>query len=99
MYFVYILKCSDNSLYTGITNNLERRFKQHKNKKGGAYTRVHPVVKIVHTEKFPNRSDAQKREFEIKSWHRNKKLDLITGQPILPTKTALNNSAVLTKNH
>ncbi len=77
MYFVYIIRCSDKSFYTGITNDLDRRFKQHKNKKGGAYTQSHPVEKIVHTERFKTKSEALKREAEIKNWRRGKKLALI----------------------
>ncbi|MEK7546999.1 MAG: GIY-YIG nuclease family protein, partial [Patescibacteria group bacterium] len=52
MYFVYIMQCSDESLYTGITNDLKRRFRQHKNKKGGNYTQSHRAEKIVYTERF-----------------------------------------------
>ncbi len=77
MYFVYILRCKNGSLYTGITTDLRRRFQEHKNKKGGAYTNSHPVDKIVYSEKLPNRSRALKREAQIKSWNRNRKLDLI----------------------
>lgn len=77
MYFVYILECGDRSLYTGITNDLKRRFEQHKNKEGGHYTSSKQVVKVVYTEEHPNRSSALKREAEIKSWRREKKLALI----------------------
>ena len=77
MYFVYLLKCVDGSIYTGITNDLERRFNQHKNKKGGAYTQAHRAARIAHIEQFPNRSEALKREAEIKSWRREKKLRLV----------------------
>ncbi len=77
MYFVYILECGDGSLYTGITNNLERRFAAHQNGKGGHYTRGRQVVKFLYTEEHPNRSSASKREAEIKSWHREDKLALI----------------------
>ncbi|MEK7180774.1 MAG: GIY-YIG nuclease family protein [Patescibacteria group bacterium] len=76
-YWLYILQCNDNSLYIGITNDLKRRFRQHKNKKGGGYTQAHKVSKIVYTEQFLNRSDALKREAQIKSWPREKKLSLI----------------------
>ena len=79
MYFVYILECRDTSLYTGITNDLERRLKEHKNKKGGHYTSAKKAVKMVYTEEHPDRSSALKREAEIKSWPRVKKLDLIRG--------------------
>lgn len=77
MYYVYILLCKDSSFYTGITNDLERRFKQHKNKTGGHYTSAHPVEKILYTEKHKTRSEALKREAQIKSWHRKKKENLI----------------------
>jgi len=76
MYYLYILKCADGSLYTGITTDVERRFSEHKNKKGANYTRSHGASKIVHTEEFPDRSSAQKREAEIKKWTRGKKLEL-----------------------
>ncbi len=77
MYFVYILKCGDKSLYTGITTDVKRRLKEHKSGAGGHYTRAKKVVKIVYTEKHPNRSSASKREAEIKSWKKEKKLNLI----------------------
>ncbi len=77
MYFVYILKCGDKSLYTGITTDVERRLNEHKAGAGGHYTRAKKVLKIVYTEEHPNRSAALKREAEIKSWSREKKLDLI----------------------
>lgn len=74
MYFVYILECEDSTLYTGITTDVERRFLEHKSKKGAHYTRVHGAKKIVHTEEYKDRSTAQKREVEIKRWSREKKL-------------------------
>lgn len=77
MYFVYIIQCKDRSLYTGITTDLKRRFKEHKEGLGGHYTRSHKVQKILYTEKRSTRSAAQKREAEIKSWRREKKLDLV----------------------
>jgi putative endonuclease len=77
MYFVYILKCRDGSLYTGITTDLKRRLEQHKSGKGGHYTRSRKVVGMVYTESHPNRSAASKREAEIKRWPREKKLNVI----------------------
>ena len=77
MYFVYILKCADKSLYTGITTDLKRRFAEHKEGSGGHYTRSRQVIEIVHTEEYPNRSSAQKREAVIKGWKRQKKINLI----------------------
>ncbi len=77
MYFVYLLKCKDGSLYTGITTDVKRRFREHKKGVGGRYTRAKEAVKVVYTEKYPNRSIASKRESEIKSWRRERKLALV----------------------
>jgi len=67
-YFVYILRCSDNSFYTGIATNLEKRLKEHNGElKGGAkYTKGKGPVVLKHFEKFETRSEALKREYEIK---------------------------------
>ncbi len=77
VYFVYLLECTDGSIYTGITTDLERRFDEHKNKSGSHYTASHGARKIVHAETYPNRSEASKREAEIKSWRRERKIELI----------------------
>lgn len=77
MYFVYLAQCEDGSIYTGMTNDLARRLQQHKDKKGGSYTRSHAVKKILHSEKFLTKGEALKRELEIKSWRQEKKLALI----------------------
>ena len=77
MYFIYLLQCSDGSLYTGMTTDVERRFKEHQNKAGGHYTRSKTVVRVAYAEPQPDRSSALRREAEIKSWTRQKKLDLI----------------------
>ena len=76
MYCVYLIKCEDGSIYTGITTNLERRFKEHSDKAGGHYTRAHKVEKILYAEKYPTRSEALKREAEIKKLRRKEKLKL-----------------------
>ncbi|OHA89020.1 MAG: hypothetical protein A2653_01585 [Candidatus Zambryskibacteria bacterium RIFCSPHIGHO2_01_FULL_43_25] len=78
MYFVYILKCENGSLYTGITNDVTRRFEEHKNGKGGRYTRSSKVVSILYTEEHPDKSSALKRESQIKKWTRAKKKALIS---------------------
>ncbi len=78
MWFVYLLECKDGSLYTGSTNNPERRFSEHKNKKGGHYTSSHPVKKMIYIEQCETKSDALKREYQIKGLSRSKKIDLIT---------------------
>ena len=77
MWFVYILLCKDGSFYTGITNNLQRRFIQHRNGTGGRYTRSHKPVNLIYHEQFKTHSDALKREFEIKSRGRKKKVNLV----------------------
>lgn len=74
MWFVYILLCKDNSLYTGATLNIEKRFGEHKNGRGGSYTRSHKPLKIIYEEQFKTKSEALKREFEIKSWSRARKI-------------------------
>lgn len=77
MWFVYILLCEDFSLYTGSTNDLEKRFLSHNNGKGGAYTRSHKPLKIIYTEEHAAKSDALKRENEIKNWERKKKIKIL----------------------
>lgn len=77
MYFVYLLECADRSIYTGITNDLEGRLRHHVDGSGARYTRAKKAVRILYSEEHPNRSVAAKREAEIKSWSRQKKLDLI----------------------
>ena len=79
-YFVYLIQCEDKSIYTGITTDLERRFKEHQDNAGGNYTRAHKVKKILFSEKHIDRSNASKREAEVKSWPRKKKLALISSK-------------------
>ncbi len=77
-YFIYILECSDKSLYVGCTNNLEKRIKQHNESKSGAhYTKIRRPVTLKYFETFKTFIKARKRENEIKSWNRQKKLKLI----------------------
>jgi putative endonuclease len=73
-YFVYVLKCKDSTLYTGITVDLDRRLSQHKDGTGAAYTRSRRGEKIIYSEKFKNRSLALKREYAIKQLSRKEKL-------------------------
>jgi putative endonuclease len=79
MWYVYILKCSDGALYTGITTDVSRRLDEHNHKKGGACTRARIPVRLVHKEKCGTRSEALKREHQIKTWSRRKKLAFIAG--------------------
>lgn len=74
MWYIYIILCEGNSLYTGATNNIEKRFLLHQSGKGAKYTRSHKPLRILHTEEFATKSEAMKRECEIKSWSREKKI-------------------------
>ena len=78
-WLIYILECVDGSLYCGITNNLEKRLKQHKGEiKGGAkYTRSHWPCKLVYKEKSASRSEASQRELVIKKMSKVEKQTLI----------------------
>jgi len=78
MYFLYILKCSDDTLYTGITTDLARRILEHNTSdKGAKYTRVRRPVQMVYSEEYSDRSTASKREYKIKKMNRAEKLKLI----------------------
>ena len=77
-YFVYILECSDGSLYTGITTDIIKRLDEHNTKDTGAkYTKARRPVKLLYKESSENRSTASKREYAIKKLTRLKKLQLI----------------------
>lgn len=78
MYFTYILQCADTSLYVGCTNNLEKRLLEHNTKKQGAhYTKIRRPVLLVYSEQYKTKSEALKREVEIKRWSRDRKIELI----------------------
>ena len=70
---VYMLLCDDNTIYTGITNDLKKRFENHISGKGAKYLRGRKPLEIVYTENFKNRSMATKREIEIKKLNRREK--------------------------
>ena len=74
---VYMLLCDDNTIYTGITNDLKKRFDNHLSGKGAKYLRGRKPLEIVYTENFKNRSMATKREIKIKKLNRNEKEALI----------------------
>lgn len=78
MWYIYILLCEDGSFYTGASNNPQKRFQDHKNGKGGAYTRSHKPIKILYTEELSSKSEALKREIQIKGWSKGKKIKLLT---------------------
>lgn len=77
-YYVYILKCNDDTLYTGITTDVKRRLDEHNNSiKGAKYTKIRRPVELMYKEELEDRSSASKREYEIKKFNRAKKLELI----------------------
>lgn len=79
-FYTYILECSDGSLYTGYTVNLEKRLKEHNSGKHGAkYTRSRRPCKLVYFEEYQTKQEAMRREVAIKKLSRKEKLDLIKG--------------------
>jgi putative endonuclease len=78
MNYTYILRCADGTLYTGWTNDLTRRVAAHNSGKGGKYTRTRAPVVLVYREEFPEKRDAQRREYAIKRLTRQEKELLIT---------------------
>jgi putative endonuclease len=78
-WFVYILRCADGSLYTGITNDLPRRFKQHNDGTGARYTRTRRPVTLAYREECRDRSAALVRECAIKAYPRPRKQALVAG--------------------
>ena len=76
-YYVYIMNSTTGTLYTGMTNNLQRRVYQHKNKLNDGFTKKYNVNRLAYYEVFYDVKDAIAREKQIKGWRRSKKLDLI----------------------
>lgn len=79
MWYVYMLGCQDGAIYTVVTDNIARRFKEHTQGKGGHYTRSFGVGQMVYREPFLTKQQALKREAQIKGWTKKKKLALIRG--------------------
>lgn len=77
---VYIIRCTDGSLYTGITTDVSRRFTQHATQKGAKYFRTRQPLQIIYVENDHNRSSASKRESYIKRLNKNEKLKLVETQ-------------------
>lgn len=77
MNYTYMVKCSDDTLYTGWTNDLEKRIEAHNNKKGAKYTKTRLPVTLVYYEEFASKQEAMKREYAIKHLTRKQKLMLI----------------------
>ncbi|MGM9979162.1 MAG: GIY-YIG nuclease family protein [Clostridium sp.] len=77
MNYVYMIRCKDGSLYTGWTNNLEKRFRNHCKGKGAKYTRGRGPLELVYYEVFEEKKEAMKREYEIKQLKKSEKEKLI----------------------
>jgi putative endonuclease len=78
-WYLYIVRCRDGSLYTGVSKNVEERVKKHNQGKGAAYTNSRKPVELVYVEEVGSYSTALKREAEIKRWPKSKKESLIGG--------------------
>ena len=77
---IYIVQCNDGTLYTGITKDINRRLEEHNDKTVAKYTRSRGPVKLVYEEQVNSRSDALKREYQIKALPLPKKVALIMGE-------------------
>ena len=86
MNYTYILKCADGTLYTGWTNDLEKRLQAHNGGKGCKYTRSRCPVELVYFECFETKQEAQSREFVIKRMTRAKKQELIKSKGLFKSR-------------
>jgi len=88
MFYFYIVRCSDNSLYCGQTNNLQKRIKEHNSNKtrSAKYTKIRRPIKLIYFEEYPTIQLAMKREWQIKKWTKTKKEALIKGNLALSKK-------------
>lgn len=76
MWFVYLIECSDKTIYTGITNDVEKRLKKHNEGKGAKYTRGRTPVTLLKTFEYTTKSEAAKEEYRIKQLTKREKLNL-----------------------
>lgn len=77
-WYLYIVKCSDDTLYTGITTDITRRIKTHNKSRGSKYVRTRLPVELVYSETLNSQTEAIKREIFVKTWSRERKLKLIS---------------------
>ncbi|MBM2659723.1 GIY-YIG nuclease family protein [Staphylococcus pseudoxylosus] len=77
-HYIYIVKCKDSSLYTGYAKDVTQRIAKHNNGQGAKYTKIRRPVQLVYQEMFDTKSEALKREYEIKRYTRQQKLELIS---------------------
>ena len=82
MNYTYIVECGDGSLYTGWTNNLEKRIQAHNAGKGAKYTKARRPVELAYYEEFETKEQAMKREYAIKQLGRKEKQKLIAGKKV-----------------
>ncbi len=80
MYYTYMVRCEDNSLYTGMTNNLEKRINEHLSKNGAKYTKSHNAIRLEIAWRSKNKSLACKLEYQIKNLTKQQKEKLIAGE-------------------
>lgn len=78
-WYFYIARCKDNTLYVGVSGNPKERIKRHNQGEGSKWIKQHGTGEIVYTEKFPNYTEAHRRELQVKKWSRIKKEKLIRG--------------------
>ena len=78
MNYTYIMECKDGTYYTGWTNDLEKRLKDHNNGKGAKYTKARLPVSLVYYEEFHTKEEAMRREYVIKRMTRNEKEQLVS---------------------
>lgn len=86
VWYLYILRCKDNTLYTGITTDVEKRLESHRSGKGAKYTRGRGPLELVYREACGNHSDALKREYQIKQLSRQEKQSIIERWRAAPEK-------------
>ncbi|MFH1161917.1 MAG: GIY-YIG nuclease family protein [Candidatus Jorgensenbacteria bacterium] len=84
MWHVYLLLCRNDSIYTGVTDDVNARFKRHRAGTGGGHTHSYPAIRLLRTEEFQTKEEALKQERQIKGWRREKKLNLVEfGRPMV----------------
>lgn len=91
--YTYIVKCSDETLYTGWTNNLKKRLEAHNSGKGAKYTKNRRPVELVYFEEYDTKQEAMKREYAIKQLSRQKKLALIHSHQKILWEIAVNEAS------
>lgn len=83
MYYTYMLRCEDNSIYTGMTNNLDKRINEHLSKNGAKYTKSHNAIKLESAWRSKDKSLACKLEYQIKNLNKKQKENLISGEKLV----------------